>query len=300
LAAIADSDPQLPVGGPEVTEGGGARLSGERVTNNKTASRGTEKVQPSAQKLVEMVEQLQRDVTESSAKTDWHLGFEEALELEVRNLRAEVTRIAQRGTDEWQGEARGWFEVRGDLLANKVEELAKASEARLAARVNELAKAVDERADDVTERARAAAAELARAASEQRLAGAERELAKAVADAKRELDRGLVKALNQRLGEIEEAAQGHADAAVRELGERLGSLRQEADAQLAGETQQRLAAAEKRLREASEHAARKRERSARAAERELKAAHERLVTQLAAHGEGLARAAATWLDARAH
>jgi hypothetical protein len=269
------------------------------VTNNRTRSGGAEKVPPSAQKLVEMIERLQRDVTESSAKTDWHLAFEESLEKEISSLRADLARITQRGNTEWQREARSWFEVHADLLATKVEEMSNASEARLRSRAQQASRAVEERADDAAEQARTAAAELAQAASEQRLARAERQLAKVFESAKADLDRQLSETIDRRLAEIERSAERHATAAARELGQRLGALRKEVDARLAAATKQRVAAAEKSVREAAERGIRKREETARRAENGLSDARDRLVAQLEAESERLADAAATRLGGHA-
>jgi hypothetical protein len=273
---------------PEVSIGDGKSTSrGRRVTKN----RGAPKAPPSAQKLGEMVERLQRDVTESSAKTDWQLALAEALEKEISSLRADLTRITQRGNEEWQSEARSWFEVHAELLATKVEELSTASDARLTSRARRLSQAIEERADDVAEQARSAAAELARAASERRLSHAEQQLAQVFASAKADLDRRLSKILERRLTEIAHSAEAHVQSAVRDLGKRLGARLKDAEAHLAAENKQRLTTAEKKLREAAERAARKRENQARRAEDALSESRDRLVAQLDAESERVASTA---------
>ena len=260
-----------------------------------TKDEGAAKAPPSEQKLVEMVERLQRDVSESSAKTDWHLVFAEALEREISSLRAELTRITQRGNEEWQSEARSWFEVHAELLATKVEELSTESEARLAGHARRVFEETAELADAATEQARVAAGEGARVASEERLSRAEQQLAKAFDSAKADLARHLSKTLERGLAEIARSTEARAQSAVRDLRKRLGALRKEADARLAAETKQRVTAAEKSLREATERGARKHENRLRRAEGRLEAFEATLSDKI----EERLKAAAAKLDQQA-
>jgi hypothetical protein len=149
-----------------------------------------------------MVERLQREVTESAAKTDWHSVVAETLEKEIRSLRA-VTRITEGGSELWMNEAKTWLEVQTELFSTKVEDVA-------------------------------------RKASEQQLSQLERQLRALFESARAELDRTVFETLVQRLAAIERRAEKYADSAVESVADRLRANGRETAARLTAHIDRRL------------------------------------------------------------
>jgi hypothetical protein len=207
-----------------------------------------------------MVEHLQRAVTESTAKTDWVSLVQATLEKEIQSLRSDLTRVAERGSEQWRQEAGSWFEVQAEMLATKIEELSRASEARLARRLGPGSRGEDS-TGATPEQVQAAAAKEARKASEQHLSRAEHKLEALFESGRAELDRKVFETLVQRLAEIERRAERYAESAVESVGDRLAVLGRETAARLAAEIDRRLAASEKALHEAVEQIVSERRRS---------------------------------------
>jgi hypothetical protein len=207
------------------------------VSEIKSKSGDRRKAPRDERGLVEIVERLQRDVSESSAKVDWHSAVEETLEKEIQSLRTDLTRIAERGSQQWREEARGWFEVHAEMLATKLDELSRASEARLERRIRQLDAAVEQRVGDVGEHAQAATTELTRTATEQRLSRAEQRLESMFESTVAEMERKLFEAMVQWVAKIERNVERRAEAAVEALGDRVAAI---TGARLALETEQRL------------------------------------------------------------